>query len=65
MWNKRKTLQQILNDWKENEHIAYWYTIPERKAETFASRKRRIVMQRKRIACKKRSVVFQGNRLRK
>lgn len=34
MLNKRKTLQQILEDWRKNEHVAYWHTIPEREAET-------------------------------
>ncbi|MBB3908380.1 DEAD/DEAH box helicase domain-containing protein [Anoxybacillus rupiensis] len=34
MLNQRKTLQQVIEDWKENECVAYWHTIPEKEAQS-------------------------------
>lgn len=34
MLKKRKTLQEIVEEWKKNEHVVHWHTIPEREAKT-------------------------------
>ncbi|MBB5323065.1 DEAD/DEAH box helicase domain-containing protein [Anoxybacillus tepidamans] len=31
---KRKTLPEIVEEWKKNEHVVHWHTIPEREAKT-------------------------------